>query len=82
MSLNIQKSLVDQVGYKLYHYGLIKILVTKDLRQRGNNWDDYLTLHKFRHFKQNINPQERVIGGHAIKTKVQGQNLLTVGRLM
>jgi len=41
MSKNIQKN-SKNVNHRLYHHGLIKILIVEDLHERNDSWDAFL----------------------------------------
>lgn len=42
MSRSVQKSPKDQAGHKLSHYGLIKVLVSEEMKNKGSAWEAFV----------------------------------------
>jgi len=46
MSSSVQKISEDQVGYKLCHYGLIKILISEESKNKGFTQEIFLDINQ------------------------------------
>ena len=64
LSRTVKKDGRDQIGFKLFHYGLIKILVRKELENRRTTWEIFL----------------KIIHGESIVKRSRGRNQLEKGR--